>query len=305
MEEKKFFTCRYDITFKEIFMKEENKDLLIALIESILNIKIKEITYLNLEKNNGNIYVRRKHFDFHVKTEKENIHIEVNNYLQDFVRPRNMAFICNSYSKEVLKGKQYDENMEFIQINLTYNMINLYKEKNKFHDEEALRIYKVRDDKGKNFVNNFTIYELNMDYYINLWYSKNEKMIDKYKYLIMLDLKPEELNNLSKKDKVINKYMEEVKKVNEDPDFYEFVTAEQDNEFIENSLRAQFRKEGLEEGRVEGLKLGKEEGKEEGRAEGRAEGIKETAKKLKENGVSIDIISKSTGLTIEEIEKLV
>ncbi len=301
MEEKEFFTCRYDITFKEIFMKEENKDLLIALIESILNIKIKEITYLNLEKNNGNIYVRRKHFDFHVKTEKENIHIEVNNYLQDFVRPRNMAFICNSYSKEVLKGKQYDENMEFIQINLTYNMINLYKEKNKFHDEEALRIYKVRDDKGKNFVNNFTIYELNMDYYINLWYSKNEKMIDKYKYLIMLDLKPEELNNLSKKDKVINKYMEEVKKVNEDPDFYEFVTAEQDNEFIENSLRAQFRKEGLEEGRVEGLKLGKEEGKEEGRAEG----IKETAKKLKENGVSIDIISKSTGLTIEEIEKLV
>ena len=40
MEEKKFYTCRYDIAFKEIFMKEENKDILIAVIESILNIKI-------------------------------------------------------------------------------------------------------------------------------------------------------------------------------------------------------------------------------------------------------------------------
>jgi len=46
--ENKFYTCRYDITFKEVFMKEKNKDILIAVLESILNIKIKEIKYLNL-----------------------------------------------------------------------------------------------------------------------------------------------------------------------------------------------------------------------------------------------------------------
>ena len=280
----KFYTCRYDIAFKEIFMKEENKDLLIALIESILDIKIKEIKYLNLEKNNGNVYVRRKHFDFHVKTENENIHIEVNNYLEDYVRPRNMAFICNTYSKEVLRGEEYNENTEFIQINLTYNMINEYKEKNKFHDEEALRIYKLRDELGKSFVNNFTIYEFNMDYYLNLWYSKNEKLVEKYKYLIMLDLNPNELNTLSKKDKVINKYMEEVEKINEDPEFYEYISAEEDNRKIENSLRSQYRREGLEEG----TRLAK----------------LEAAKNLKENGVDIEIIARSTGLTIEEINNL-
>ena len=280
----KFYTCRYDIAFKEIFMKEENKDLLIALIESILDIKIKEIKYLNLEKNNGNVYVRRKHFDFHVKTENENIHIEVNNYLEDYVRPRNMAFICNTYSKEVLRGEEYNENTEFIQINLTYNMINEYKEKNKFHDEEALRIYKLRDELGKSFVNNFTIYEFNMDYYLNLWYSKNEKLVEKYKYLIMLDLNPNELNTLSKKDKVINKYMEEVEKINEDPEFYEYISAEEDNRKIENSLRSQYRREGLEEG----TRLAK----------------LETAKKMKENGVDIEIIARSTGLTQEEINNL-
>ena len=287
MEEKnkkEFFTCRYDIAFKEVFMKEENKDILIALIESILNIKIKDITYLNLEKNNGNIYVRRKHFDFHVKTEKENIHIEVNNYLEDYVRPRNMAFICNTYSREVLRGEEYDESTEFIQINLTYKMINEYKEKNKFHDEEALIIYKLRDETGKNFVNNFTIYEFNMDYYLNLWYSKDEKLIDKYKYLIMLDLNKKDLNELSKKDKVINKYMEEVNKINEDPEFYEYISAEEDNRKIENSLRSQYKREGREEG----IK----------------EGIKDTAKKMKEENIDINIISKVTNLTKEEIEKI-
>ena len=287
MEEKnkkEFFTCRYDIAFKEVFMKEENKDILIALIESILNIKIKDITYLNLEKNNGNIYVRRKHFDFHVKTEKENIHIEVNNYLEDYVRPRNMAFICNTYSREVLRGEEYDESTEFIQINLTYKMINEYKEKNKFHDEEALRVYKLRDETGKNFVNNFTIYEFNMDYYLNLWYSKDEKLIDKYKYLIMLDLNKKDLNELSKKDKVINKYMEEVNKINEDPEFYEYISAEEDNRKIENSLRSQYKREGREEGE----RLAK----------------LEIAKKFKSSGIDIEIIAKNTGLTKEEIEKI-
>ena len=283
MEEKnkkEFFTCRYDIAFKEVFMKEENKDILIALIESILDIKIKDITYLNLEKNNGNIYVRRKHFDFHVKTEKENIHIEVNNYLEDYVRPRNMAFICNTYSREVLRGEEYDESTEFIQINLTYKMINEYKEKNKFHDEEALRVYKLRDETGKNFVNNFNIYEFNMDYYLNLWYSKDEKLIDKYKYLIMLDLNKKDLNELSKKDKVINKYMEEVNKINEDPEFYEYISAEEDNRKIENSLRSQYKREGREEAKLE------------------------AAKNLKNNGVSIEIIANSLSLSKEEIEKL-
>jgi len=53
-------------------------------------------------------------------------------------------------------------------------MINEYKYKNKFHDEESLRVYKLRDETGKNFANNFTIYEFNMDYYLNLWYSKDE-----------------------------------------------------------------------------------------------------------------------------------
>jgi len=54
------------------------------------------------------------------------------------------------------------------------------------------------------------------------------------------------------------------------------------------------------EGRLEG----RLEGREEGRAEGRAEERLANARSLKENGVSLDIIAKSLGLTAEEIEAL-
>ena len=113
---------------------------------------------------------------------------------------------------------------------------------------------------------------------------ENEKLIDKYKYLIMLDLPLEELKKLSKKDKMVEKYMKELIKVNEDPEFREYMSAEEDARKIENTIRSQYKREGLEEGRKESQK--------------------EMAKNFKNNGVSIEIIAKSTGLSIEEVEKL-
>ena len=61
----KFYTSRNDRVFKEIFMKEENKDILKSLLESILKLKISDIKFLNLERNVDNIKVRRKHFDLY------------------------------------------------------------------------------------------------------------------------------------------------------------------------------------------------------------------------------------------------
>ena len=78
--------------------------------------------------------------------------------------------------------------------------------------------------------------------------------------------------------------MEEVEKVNEDPEFYEYMSAEEDNRKIENSLRTQYKREGL--------------------AEGRADEKNNIAKKLKEKGYDISEIVSITGLTKEEIENL-
>ena len=54
------------------------------------------------------------------------------------------------------------------------------------------------------------------------------------------------------------------------------------------------------EGRIEGLA----EGRAEGRAEGITEGLLQTARNLKSMGMPAEVIQKATGLSIEEIEKL-
>ena len=67
-------------------------------------------------------------------------------------------------------------------------------------------------------------------------------------------------------------------------------------------------KEGLtlgeERGRIEGRTEGMALGEEKGRLEGRLEERRETARRMKQELVSIDIIMRVTGLSREEIEEL-
>lgn len=123
-----------------------------------------------------------------------------------------------------------------------------------------------------------------MDKYIDIWYNKDEKEINENKYLLMLNLELKDLENLSCKDKVVSKYMSELERVNQNPEFREYMSAEEDNRKIQNSLRIQAIKEG--------------------HAEGRAEGRAEIAKNMLKENMDINLISKLTGLTKEEINSL-
>ena len=279
----KFYTCRYDRAFKEVFMNEKNKDLLIYLLEGILKVKIKEVEYLNLEQNVDNIYVKRKHFDLNLKTDVGRIQVEVNASDLGYVRPRNMSYLCGIYSHHVLKGQNYNQDTKIIQINFSYHL----------KDKEALRIYYVQDKTTKKYVENFIIYEINMEKYMSFWYTRDVQAIEKNKEIIMLDLGLEELKTLSKKDRMVAKYMEEIKRVNEDPDFYEFISAEEDNRKIENSIREEMKEKGLKEGLEQGLEQGKEKAKKE---------IEKIVLSMLEEGLDINTISKYTKLEKKFIE---
>ena len=69
---------------------------------------------------------------------------------------------------------------------------------------------------------------------------------------------------------------------------------------IQNDVLSTAKLEGLTEGRSKGLA----EGRAEGLAEGRAEGILSTARNLKAMGLSMEDISRATGLSKEDILKL-
>ena len=277
----KFYTCRYDRTFKEVLLKESNKDLLQKILELVLEVNIKKIDIKNIERNSGNVNLRRKNLDVLLDTDRGKINIEVNARKKDYLHSRNMAYVCDMYSHYTLVGEEYTEDVQIIQINFTYGL--------GLEDKELVRKYYVQDENQKKFVKNLLILEFHMDRIMNFWYSKDEKEIEKYKYLIMLDLKPEELKVLCKGDVLMEKYAMDVEIVNLDPSFRRYITEEEDRRMCYNSEISIATKKGLERGIKKGIKQSS---------------IK-TAKYLVQMGVNtIEQIAEATGLPLEEVEKL-
>ena len=273
--EKQFYTCRYDAAFKEVFMKEENKDLLICLLEKILDLKIKEIKYLNLERNVLNVHVKRKHFDLFLQ------YLILERYKLRLIRIIVIIFLLEIHLIFVIliqvihqEVTKYDPNINIIQINFSYGL-----KKDKLFSK-----YYIQDEDGNKYVSNFLIIELNMDKYMEFWYNKDEKEINEYIEYIMLDLGEKDLRNVSKGNGVVKKYMDELVKVNEDADFLNFISVEKDNMMIENSIR--------DEGIRKGLERGTEQSKNE------------IAKNMLKDNVDINLIKKYTNLTEEQINKL-
>ena len=184
-----------------------------------------------------------------IENEVYSINIEVNAKNLDYVKPRNTSYNCDVYSNDTKIRGVYDEKKSIIQINYSYGL--------KYN--EPIRVYTISDENNNKYVKNFKIYEVNMDCIMDYWYNRNKQqvninMIKKYKYFIMLNLKYDELKELIEitKDERIVKYMEELKKVNSNPKYRRFISEEEDELFIKNSLIQQGRKIGEKRGEKRG-----------------------------------------------------
>ena len=108
----------------------------------------------------------------------------------------------------------------------------------------------------------------------------------------MLVLEPKDLDKLSQNDKVVKKYMEEITRVNEEPESREYMSAEEDNKKKENSLKAEWLQQGIEKGLEQGLEIGSKEAS------------LKIAKELLNMGMKKEDIIEATGLDIRELEQL-
>ena len=283
---KKFYTCKYDRAFKEIMLKKDNIELLKYYLEYILNVEIKQIKINNVELIIGNLNTRGKRLDLYLETNAGKINVEMNAENKNYVHPRNLAYICNISQNHTLIGKEYDQNTKIIQINFSYGL----------NKKKAIYKYEIKNEEDERFVYNFEIYEINMEYFMKTWYNKNQEQIEKYKYFIMLNLEHDELKELSKKDKVVERYMEDLNVINSDPVFIQHMTDEDDREGIYKALLAEEKEKAILEGIEEGKKVGLEQGI--------SQGIQKVAKTMIENNFQIEDIIKITGLTKDEILNL-
>lgn len=278
LKKKKFYTARNDKVFKAVMCDEDDLSLLKGFLEHILEVNIHEILLLGTEQKVRYKKERKKMIDALVKVDHKYIHIELNSQNHTYLRNRNFVFFTEIYSKKTKISEDYVRLEDFIHIDLTYGLGKELRER-----EE----YQVMNKRGERYVENFKIIEYNMDKIMDIWYSLDEEKIYKYKELIMLDLDElglEKLGRITGGDKLMEEFREKVEKINEENWFTPWISDEEDDRRILNSEKI----------------LSFMEGEEKGKKQNQLE----TAKKMKEEGIELSIISKITSLPISKIETL-
>ena len=282
---------RVDIAFKKLFGVEENKDLLISLINSIVSTEDQITDLILLNPYNPKNFRTDKLSILDIKAsgkdnKKYNIEIQITDEA-DYDK-RALYYWAKLYTEQLKSGEDYSKLSKAIGIHiLNFTSISGTKYHNAFHITEKdsgliyfkdLELHTIELSKFAN--KGSTLQELvkKITTSLDMWCS----FLTKHD-LLKIDNLPNELNNQNLK-KAINvlevmNFSEQERSAYDDHLKWMMIEA--------NTLEKRYR-DGIEEGRSEGLK----------------EGRIEIARKMLEDNMPIDVIVKYSGLTKEEIENL-
>jgi len=259
-----------DVSFKGIMYR--NEDILRSVLSETFEEKVGSIKYLNVELSITRFLEKGRRLDLYLEDEKSFVDIEVSDNYNITIVNRNVGNMAKLYTDTINIGDDYTEYK-------TVKIVNLIGNK---RSDIAKRTYYLKDGKGKVLTKKLIYSEIYIQNLVDMWYNKNEEEILKNRHLIMLGLNLKELKQFNKEygDDIVAKYTDEFEKMLDNLVFEPLFDKEEDERRIRNSLR------------------------KEGKIEGKIEEKKAIAKNLLVNNVSLDIILQSTGLSIEEIEKL-
>ena len=272
---------RVDFAFKKLFGSEENKDLLIDFINSVVSEadKVKDIEIKN--PYNAQNFKNDKLSILDIKAQDSSgkwFNIEMQIIDQEYFDRRALYYWAKVYTGQLVSGINYDNLKKTICINiLNFNCI----------EEEAYHnIYKLKNIKtNKEYLDHAEIHFIELEKYDEAMNS----MLDRWVNF----LKKAEMYSKNKLPKELEE-IPTIKKALEVLDGMSF--NEEERESYEARLKW-LRDEEM------ALKTAEKRGELRGREEGIKEGIKETARNFLDI-LDNQTISKKTGLTIEEVENL-
>ena len=293
-EKKSFYTLNADPVFKNVFYRDEK--LLKRFLTDILsnfydNLVIDEIEIKNTEIPKDRIYIKNKTVDILVDIGDKKINCEVNMTYDKETEFRNFFYLMQSTVQDVRKATNYVDVEDHIQLN-----INFMEDKaDGFEISEYTNI-----TRGINKIPFVRTIDINVDYFKDTWYNlvgkEKEEYYDKYKSIIMFSFDEEQLKDLKDEDEYMKKIKKDVTELNQDPEFYQWMTDEEDRQMMENSIKIRYSKLGIEQGIEQGISQGIEQGSNDTK--------KEIARNMKEKNYPVEDIKEITGLSIEEIEKI-
>ena len=279
--------------FKAVLCTPGNEQILKEFIERILKRKFKTFKILSPELTKNNIYEKGKYLDVLIKTDNLFVNIEVNSHNYNGLSERNFSYIALVYASHIKVGEEYNNDLDFVQINLTVGLGTKMPEISisKVINKETLKL-KVR---------NLEIYDVNLDKINSRCYNE----YDEYNFLKMMTASKEELEFLAEKGYgFMKKIKDEVNRINDENYFANFISVEEDERKIRNTYYVSGVEEGEARGERRGKRLGEKRGEKLGEKRGKENALIETAKNLLKVGDSIQKISEVTGLSKEKIKSL-
>ncbi|WP_300887268.1 Rpn family recombination-promoting nuclease/putative transposase [uncultured Phocaeicola sp.] len=289
-----------DFGFKLLFGTVMNKDLLISFLNALLfgEETVKDVTYLNTEHLGTQEYDRRAIFDVYCENEKgEKFLVEMQRGEQQFFKDRSLYYSTFPIREQGKRGP-WDYELKAVYVVGILNFSFDETDNEHFHHEVKL----VDLHTHKVFYDKLTFVYLEMPKF-----SKPEEeletMFDKWLFV---------LRNLSSllerpralQERVFNHLFEaaEIAKFSrkELSEYWESLKNFRDWYSV---MKTQLKK-GREEGRKEGLEEGLEKGRKEGLEKGRREMQWMNACKMKEDGMSIEMTARYSGLSEDELREL-
>ena len=276
-----------DFGFKKIFGEEASKILLIDFLNALLlqTNKIVDLSFKNTEQLGQTDTDRKVIYDIYCENEiGEKFIVELQKAKQNYFKERTIYYSTFPIREQAEKG-EWNYNLKSVYcigiLDFTFDDYEEIPEKN-----EVVHTIKLKNQKGNIFYEKLTYIYIEMP---NFKKAETEltSRLDKWLFFIK---HLEDFQNMPAifSDEIFTKAFEKA-------ELAKFGAVDLDN--YETSLKIYRDLKGV-------IDTAFDDGKLEGKIEGKLEEKVGIAKLLKENGVSIQIISKTTGLTDDEINKL-
>ena len=285
-----------DVGFKKIFGQEIHKDLLIDFLNQLLagEKEIVDIEYLDKELVPEYDGDRSTIFDIYCKTEKgEHIIVEMQNQMQEYFGDRALYYLSRSFARQGEKGAKWLFDLKAVYGIFFMNFSHEKVMPRKFRTDIIL----ADKDTKQQFTDKLRMIFLQLpEFKVEEEECKTnfQRWIYILKHMESLNRMPFTRNAVFER---LAKIMDIASLSKEERDKYDAtIDAYRNHLAVMDFATKEATRKGMKEGMKEGIKEGIKEGQYSTRLE--------TARNMKKDNMPVELISKYTGLTPEEIEKI-
>ena len=299
----KFINPFTDVGFKRIFGQEVSKPVLLAFLNSLLEdeLHIVDLQYLDKEQPGESVDDRSLIYDVYCELDSgEHIIVEMQNRSQPFFKNRSIYYISRSISRQGEPGPKWHYDVKAVYM---ISLLNFRREdiSHEFRTDVALM-----DMRHKTlFSDRMRMVFLQLPYFtkeVDECETVFDKMIYTLKHMDVLQRLPwpaqdAVFQKLSSIADVASLSKEDRRKYDANLKAYRDTIAVMEGQYLEGEQK------GIEKGLAKGLAEGEAKGREKERKKNDEE-RRESARSMKEDGMSAALIAKYTGLSEKEISEL-